>query len=100
ALALPAAGLAPRYLAKGQPSLHGAFAARRVTAAEEWRNCRRAPRSGPCANRRGPPRHQSFFIHLPATAPLTQLVRFADRPIFWVSCSSHSTRPPHSRPPT
>jgi SRSO17 transposase len=55
------------------------FAAVRVTPANEWRNRRLAPEVWLlCEQDLGlTPRIKYFFIHLPATASLTQLVRFA-----------------------
>jgi len=55
------------------------FAAVRVTPANEWRHRRLAPEVWLlCEQDLGlTPRIKYFFIHLPATASLTQLVRFA-----------------------
>jgi SRSO17 transposase len=55
------------------------FAALRVTPANEWRNRRLAPEVWLlCEQDLGlTPRIKYFFIHLPATASLTQLVRLA-----------------------
>jgi SRSO17 transposase len=55
------------------------FAALRVTPANEWRNRRLAPEVWLlCEQDLGlTPRIKYFFVHLPATASLTQLVRLA-----------------------
>jgi SRSO17 transposase len=55
------------------------FAALRVTPANEWRNRRLAPEVWLlCEQDLGlTPRIRYFFVHLPATASLTQLVRLA-----------------------
>jgi SRSO17 transposase len=55
------------------------FAALRVTPANDWRNRRLAPEVWLlCEQDLGlTPRIKYFFVHLPAAAPLTQLVRLA-----------------------
>ena len=74
------ASLAPRDVAqRHQPPVGGAVRRVRVTPANDWRNRRLPPRSGSCANRTSAltPRIKYFFVHLPATASLAQLVRLA-----------------------